>query len=257
MNHTVRTAATLAMVGAMVITASACGDGRDDLSGDQQTATPTVASQEGEPDQGRFDFPLIKSLVERSGEVTFTAEYAATVRGGPAANVTLARQAPVTALQLDQARLLWTPDDAYVCQSTGAGQQCFRAGAPSENEDPATGPDRDWAAMLADAGFDVLSPVAAWQYLEGLGRDGPQVVESAETIAGQASSCVELTSQAEVYDWTGTVTTCFLDNGVVARFLVRIESGGQSTELTVELTGYSASVDPEAVEVPTDAPIRG
>jgi hypothetical protein len=144
-----------------------------------------------------------------------------------------------------------------VCQGTGAAQQCYRRGAPSENEDPATGPGRDWAATLADAGLEMLSPVGAWRNLEGFRRDGVTVVESSDTIAGQVSSCVELTSEAAVVDWTGTVTACFLDSGAVARYITELTSGGQSELVTVELTGYSSTVDAQAVEVPTDAPIQG
>jgi hypothetical protein len=257
MRQTLRFAATLAVLGAMVASAAACAADADDPAGGEPTAAPTSPASPADPGEAVYDFPEIKSLVDSSSDTAFTADYDAAVDGSPPTSVTLVRQAPVTALLMDRARLVWTADDAYACQVTGAEQQCLRKGGPSESEDPAAGPDRDWAAVLADAGFQMLSPVGTWQFLEGLGRDGAAVVESSQTIAGQASTCVELTNEAPTLDWTGTVTACFTDRGVISRYVIELSSGGQSQQLSAELTGYTATADPQAVEVPEDAPLGG
>lgn len=112
--------------------------------------------------------------------------------------------------------------------------------------------------MMGDTGYDVLSPVGAWQHLEDLGRDGTQVQESSETIAGQPSSCVELVTDVVVVDVVSGVLACFLeDSGVLARFRLEMTVNDVSQESTVELTGYSTTADPALVEVPADAPVQG
>lgn len=256
---TIRVVATLATVGALVASAAGCGllDSEAEPAGGDPTATPALTVPAEEPDQVSFDFPAIRSLIENSGQAEFTADYHATAPSGAGAiDVTLARQAPVTGLLMDQTRLVWTPDDFYVCQGAGDGQ-CFRNGAPSEHEDPRGGPDRDWGAMLLEVGFQVLSPIGAWENLETLGRDGAEVQEYEEDIAGRPSSCVRLFNEAPQLDWTGTVVACFLANGVVSRYVIELTNSAGSTQVTVELTGYQDTPDPAVVEVPTDAPLRG
>jgi len=257
---TIRVFATLATFGALVASAAGCGllDGEAEPAGGDPTATPALTVPAEQPDQVSFDFPEIHSLVESSSQVAFTAEYRATApNGSGSTELTLVRQPPVTAVMMEQARLVWTPDDYYVCQGTGDGQQCFRSGGPSEYEDPRSGPDRDWGAMLIEVGFQVLSPVGAWENLETLGRDGAEVQEYEEDIAGQPSSCVRLFNEATQLDWSGTVVACFLANGVVARQVIELTNSAGSSQVTVELTGYQDTPDPALAEVPTDAPLQG
>lgn len=258
MNQSVRIATTLTLFGALAAGTAGCGSGGGDDPGERPSPTasqspPSPADDAGQA--GSYHFPEIRSLVGHSSGATFTAEYEATVPGWEVTGVTLIRQAPVTVLLMDQARLIWTEDDTYVCQA--AEQQCLRQGAPSANEDPRTGPDRDWAAILDDAGFGSLSPVASWEFLEGLRGDGTEVAESTQEIAGQASSCVELTNEAAQLEWRGTATACFLDNGVISRYIITLEGAEGSSEVAVELTGYSETVDAGTVQVPEDAQVQG
>lgn len=96
MQQAIRVATRLAVLGALVASASGCGgqDSPDPAGGAPPTAAPATTPA-GEPGGGSFDFPEIKALVERSGQATFTAEYDATTPIGDV-QATLVRQAPVT-----------------------------------------------------------------------------------------------------------------------------------------------------------------
>jgi hypothetical protein len=234
-------------------TMGAAGCGTDEP--DQPAAGPTAtAPAEGSGPVGPR-FPDVKSLVERTSTGTFTAEYSLTAGDQPAPEtLVVVRQDVVTALRVGSIRWLWTPDDTYMCVTKRGAEQCLRRGAPSRPR------DGDWAAVLAEAGgFEQLSPIAAWQYLERQTSDATQVTETSRTVAGQDSVCVQLTNESQMpdVDWTGTVTQCFLtDAGVLAQQQIELSSGAQATGFTFDLVAYAPTADATALSVPAQATVN-
>lgn len=165
------------------------------------------------------------AVLERLGgatEATFTAQYRIDATSGSAtAAASIAQQAPARrSVTIGSVRYLTTGDGTLTCVD----------GECRDGLDAARVSD-----LQVTPEFEATSPAARLR--TDFGRATGPTVSSAETIAGQAATCVTVPLAP-----TG-ITVCALDSGPLARLV--------AADVRIELTSFSGEVEDESFEQTT------
>jgi hypothetical protein len=188
----------------------------------------------------------------RSAELTYTGEYTLADGSGTA---TVVQQPPNAAYFGKDGRFILTSDSLLMCTGSGAKATCQRA--PNTSGQMPSADQAAYMTAIAGGGF-ISAPMAI--ALMGAAAVVPdvQIDKSTKDVAGLKSTCLRATgiSSAEQAG-AGNVdmselTVCVADNGVLTVFR---GVGTDGSNVGVELTSYSTSVDANAFAAPKGAKI--
>ncbi|HKD97580.1 MAG TPA: hypothetical protein VKB69_08240 [Micromonosporaceae bacterium] len=178
-----------------------------------------------------------------------TAVYKATYSSSDGSTVTVQQQPPKSVYVSDTGPWIFDGTTSYLCDNSGGSMTCTKTVYTSSADINAAFSASTLAAggFLAAGTAIVLITTAAFV-------PGAKVVQSTKTIAGQKSSCVDVTNIPEDQGSTDPVsfTICVTDTGVMAQYSGTDASG--KTEGMV-LKTYTSNVDPSLFEPPPGATI--
>jgi hypothetical protein len=199
-------------VGSLALTAAAAVALSGCVTGERPTLTPKIA----------LDDPAVEAVLERlerANSVTFTADY-------DIVPSTTGATTPATVRRFDDGRLRITIGSIDYIVDGSVSRTCEATDCVDQIDDARISDlnltHRFWSSSFAAR----LRIDAARDPGDGEGR--------IDTIAGRPAACVDLDVVG------GTVTYCALDAGGLARYF--------GADVSIELTSYSASVDPESFE---------
>jgi hypothetical protein len=200
-------------------------------------------------DPGVFDD--LTSRLDRSGELTFTAEYRL---GSGASTVVAQAQQPRRAAYVHPGgRSVATESELATCRDAGSGTRCTLTPRASAGADPAldllSASTAEEPISPAPAGSGqpaaaMLTPTAALRLVSAAGQDGATVTRSDRVIAGEAATCVGVHG-------AGGFTLCVTARGILASFTGTAEGN----LVTFELTRFGTTVDADAFTLPAGAAI--
>ncbi len=218
-----RVALVVAVVAVTVVTG--CSGTRGTLSA--TSAAPVPGGDAGQP-VGDASVDAVLGDLERPMEQSFTATYAVTRKLG-------AKQATAVVSRGPLAISVTIGDVRYVRADTD--HTCLLASKTCE--------DTINEARVSDLGLSSTfwRDAPARSLRVTYGRRATPATGEATTIAGQAAQCTT------VPVGTGAETYCALATGAMARM--------DTAYVTIELTGYEATVRQEAFALPTEAPSVG
>lgn len=185
--------------------------------------------------------------IEKSETVSYQAEY----KLADDTKVTVAQQPPAAAAVGDKGRFLATPEAFYFCDTEQAELTCSKT-PNTDGSSYNTGAAALWGGV--GTGF-VSAPLALVLLTGALLVPTAKVKKSDAKIAGQKSSCAEVSNLSEAKDNTTELdafTVCISDKGVLTRFS---GTGTDGETKSVELTSYKDKVDGSLLEVPAGAKI--
>jgi hypothetical protein len=184
-----------------------------------------------------------------------TATYQADYLESDGSTVTVAQQPPSSAYVSSTGRFITTADFVYLCD-TENGQMVCQKSANTSGSTPDS-QDATLAAGVLGAGF-VSGPLALVVLTAAILVPTAKVAKSTKTIAGQSSTCAEVTNlqaaQSGPADQTlSDFTVCVTDaSGVLSRFAGTLADG---TKADITLTKYSSSVDQTLFAPPPGATV--
>jgi hypothetical protein len=190
--------------------------------------------------------------IQKAEKITYQAEYKLT----DGSKVTVAQQPPSAAAVGDKGRFIANTDAFYFCDTEQSPVTCTKT--------PNTDGDTNSAAAASlwsgvGTGF-VAAPLALALLTGALVIPTVKVKKSEQKIAGQQSTCAEVTNIAAGtgnssdgnMDNLDAFSVCITDKGVLSKF----SGTGTSGETNgVELTSYKDKVDASLLQVPDGAKI--
>jgi hypothetical protein len=187
----------------------------------------------------------------RSANLTFTARYSLVDASGTA---TVVQEPPRAAYTGADGTFILTAEALYMC-TTNVPATCQRA--PNSMEGKAPVDYAAYATAVAGGGF-ISAPMAITMIGAASIVPGVEIETSAREIAGLDGTCLRATGisspeQAGAGNTELTeLTVCVADNGVLTAFS---GTGTDGSRVGVELTNYSATVDPAAFAPPAGAKV--
>ena len=187
----------------------------------------------------------VMDLLDRSAQLTFTANYTLVDGGGTA---TVVQQPPNASFTGRDGRFIMTPEHVLMCTGKGAQATCQRS--PNNGAEPGSADSSAHLQAVAGGGF-ISTPMALAMLTIASVTPGVEVSKSSKKIAGLASTCLTATGipqdQAENTVQAKDYTVCVADNGVLTAFTA---TGTDDVKLGVELAEFSQDVDPKAFVAP-------
>jgi hypothetical protein len=186
--------------------------------------------------------------LNKSGELTYTATYDV-VDGKP---VTLVQRPPNAAFVSTEGRYILTPDFLYLCSKDGGKTRCQR----SPNGGVEGADSAGLVAAFAGPGF-VSTPIVLTVMAAAIVIPDATIEQSEKSIAGQDSICANATGLDSVAepgdkDAPKEFSVCVTESGVLASYHGTSVGG---TEIGVEMTKFSETVDAKAFAPPKGAKI--
>jgi hypothetical protein len=195
---------------------------------------------------------VLSDFADRLGKaqtLTYTAEYASPEGD----TITIAQQPPASAVIAKDSRFIYTADATFLCSTEAAVLTCQKS--PNAGASMSAG-DTGLAAGIGGPGF-VTPELALGLILAASLVPGAKVEQSSKTIAGENSKCASATglesaAQPGDTDVPKEFTVCVTDAGILSSFSATSTSGEHKA---IELTKYSATVDPTLLAPPAGAKI--
>jgi hypothetical protein len=236
MTRTVFRFATLAAAVAVAASAAGCG----------------VIANVGNAVNNLTEVADLSNKLTASSKLTFTAEYKLADGSGTA---TVVQQPPQAAFLGKDGRFILTTDSLLICSGSGSKTTCQRT--PNTSGSMPSADQAAYMTAVAGAGF-ISTPMAI--ALMGAASVVPSVniTKTKKDVAGLASTCLRATGISSVRQAGPNnvdmkeLTVCVADNGVLTGF---VGVGTDGSNVGVELTKYSTTVDPKAFTPPKGAKI--